>query len=210
MRGWRQGEGSGVKMWSILGVFCRLACWGVRMLLRLGTYRLGKRERGLVLRTRKLTLVVVLSRFNPIAPTLLRKALQTLLYLHFSSASSRQKQKQPPKDILDMIVDSSNGDIRSAIMALQFACIVELPRTGTTNVSKGKSKDTTKQKGKKKGDGVVGEVKAGGAKVILEAITRRESSLALFHLMGKVLYNKREFWGRSLSFSLYSCWISLC
>jgi len=135
------------------------------MLLRLGTYRLEKREGSLVLRTRKLTLVVVLSRFNSIAPTLLRKALQSLLSLHFS-ASSRQKQKQPPKDILDMIVDSSNGDIRSAIMALQFACIVELPRTGTTNVSKGKSKDTTKEKGKKKGDGVVGEVKSGGAKVV--------------------------------------------
>jgi len=49
----------------------------------------------------------------------------------------------------------------------------------------------------------VGEVKSGGAKVVLEAITRRESSLALFHLMGKVLYNKREFWGRSLFLFLF-------
>ncbi|KIM86641.1 hypothetical protein PILCRDRAFT_64773, partial [Piloderma croceum F 1598] len=107
--------------------------------------------------------------FNPIAPTLLRKALQSLLSLHFSNAQ-HTKHGQPPKDVVDIIVDSSNGDIRSAIMALQFACIVELPRTDTGASSK---------KGK-------------GKKVVLEAVTRRESSLALFHLMGKVLYNKRK------------------
>lgn len=56
-------------------------------------------------------------------------------------------------------------------MALQFACIVELPST-----KKGKNK-----------------AKGGDAKVVLEAVTRREQSLHLFHLMGKVLYNKRGF-----------------
>jgi cell cycle checkpoint protein len=62
-------------------------------------------------------------------------------------------------------------------MALQFACIVELPRTGSK-----------KGKGKK---GKTGDGEGGSARVVLEAVTRRESSLALFHLMGKVLYNKR-------------------
>lgn len=56
-------------------------------------------------------------------------------------------------------------------MALQFACVVELPGS------------KTKGKGKVKGD----------ATVVLEAITRREQSLVLFHLMGKVLYNKRAY-----------------
>lgn len=63
--------------------------------------------------------------------------------------------------MLDTIIDSANGDIRSAIMALQFACI----------------RLSTKTKG--------------GDQAILEIITRREQSLVLFHLMGKVLYNKR-------------------
>lgn len=31
-----------------------------------------------------------------------------------------------------------------------------------------------------------------GAAIVLEAVTRREQSLALFHLLGKVLYNKRK------------------
>ncbi|KAJ7595664.1 Rad17 cell cycle checkpoint protein-domain-containing protein [Mycena floridula] len=103
-------------------------------------------------------------RFNPIAPTYLAKALRSLLDTHFAASGSA-----PSKEILDVVVESANGDIRSAIMALQFACIVELP--------KGKA---AKNKGKN------------AARVVLESVTRREQSLALFHLIGKVLYNKRK------------------
>jgi len=49
-------------------------------------------------------------------------------------------------------------------MALQFACIVHKPSQKKKNI---------------------------GNTVVLEAVTRREQSLALFHLLGKVLYNKR-------------------
>lgn len=108
-------------------------------------------------------------RFNPIAPTLLRKALQALLSTQFSSSDS--KSAPPSKEFLDIVVESANGDIRSAIMALQFACVVELPGG----------------KGRKKNH------KGGNARVVLEAVTRREQSLALFHLVGKVLYNKRTY-----------------
>lgn len=94
----------------------------------------------------------------------MRKALQAMLNTHFASASkSKSSNLAPSKEALDMVVESSNGDIRSAIMALQFSCVVP-----------GK-------KGKK------------NATLILEATTRREQSLALFHLIGKVLYNKRQY-----------------
>lgn len=97
-------------------------------------------------------------RFNPIAPTLLKKALQALLSRKFPS------QKSPiTGQMLDIIVDSANGDIRSAIMALQFACIRLNKKT-----------------------------KGADSQVLMESITRREQSLALFHLMGKVFYNKRS------------------
>jgi len=105
-------------------------------------------------------------RFNPIAPTLLRKALQSLLNKHFSQSGG--VALSPSKEVLDVIVESANGDIRSAIMALQFACVVEFPAT------------------RKKGKTVA-------SKIVLEAVTRREQSLVLFHLLGKVLYNKRMF-----------------
>ncbi|KAJ3725037.1 Rad17 cell cycle checkpoint protein-domain-containing protein [Lentinula guzmanii] len=97
-------------------------------------------------------------KFNPIAPTLLKKALQALLSRHFASQKSLITGQ-----MLDTVVESANGDIRSAIMALQFACI-RLSKKG----------------------------KGANPQVLMESITRREQSLALFHLMGKVLYNKRK------------------
>ena len=67
----------------------------------------------------------------------------------------------PSNNVLDAILESANGDIRSVIMAMQFACIVQLP-----------------SKSKKK-----------GTKLVLESVMQREQSLVLFHLMGKVLYS---------------------
>ncbi|KAF8634027.1 hypothetical protein AX17_004292 [Amanita inopinata Kibby_2008] len=104
--------------------------------------------------------------FNPIAPTLLRRALQALLDAHFSS----NKNARPSKEVLEIVVESANGDIRSAIMALQFACTIEIPEVGVR---------------KKKRD-------ANMSALMLESVTRREQSLVLFHLLGKVLYNKRK------------------
>jgi cell cycle checkpoint protein len=111
--------------------------------------------------------------FNPIAPTLLKKALQALLSTHFSSSSM-----SPPKGLLDTIVESSNGDIRSAIMGLQFAC--------STLFGSGK-----KSKGK-------GGKKAATEASKMIALTNREQSLQLFHLMGKVLYNKRKIFRQTI------------
>ncbi len=113
-------------------------------------------------------------RFNPIAPTLMKRALQHLLTTHFSQNSGIQ----PSKEVLDIITESSNGDIRSAIMALQFACVRPNPGFELPEKTKGKGKS-------KKGNV--------NARMIVEAVTRREQSLALFHLIGKILYNKRSY-----------------
>jgi cell cycle checkpoint protein len=72
-------------------------------------------------------------------------------------------------------VETANGDIRSAIMALQFACGASIPNGKTRK--KRDAKLTT---------------------LMLESITRREQSLVLFHLLGKVLYNKRRLRSSSL------------
>ncbi|KAJ3520257.1 hypothetical protein NM688_g9188 [Phlebia brevispora] len=110
--------------------------------------------------------------FNPIAPTLLTSALQHLLTTHFSSHHG----VQPSKDLLDLIVESSNGDIRSAVMALQFACVHP-----DANAS-----DSSRKKNGRKGKRML------NSRAVLEAVTRREQTLALFHLIGKILYNKRK------------------
>ena len=111
--------------------------------------------------------------FNPIAATYMRLALKSMLDRHFSSPSA--SGMRPTNDVLDVIVESSNGDIRSAIMALQFACTAS---QHPVKLPKGRG---TKKNMKTRGP---------SATVMLEAITRREQSLALFHLLGKIMYNK--------------------
>ena len=100
----------------------------------------------------------------------MRTALKSMLDRHFHSRSA--VGTRPSKDALDLIVESSNGDIRSAINALQFAC------TADHSAHKSTLKGNTRGKGP-------------SATVMLEAVTRREQSLALFHLLGKIMYNKR-------------------
>ncbi|KAH9914163.1 Rad17-domain-containing protein [Epithele typhae] len=107
--------------------------------------------------------------FNPIAATYMRTALKSLL------DRQRAVGVRPSKDVLDLIVESSNGDIRSAIMALQFACTAD---GSALPLSKG-NKRSAKGKGP-------------SAATVLQAVTRREQSLALFHLLGKIMYNKRK------------------
>ncbi|KAJ7717210.1 hypothetical protein B0H16DRAFT_1476232 [Mycena metata] len=92
---------------------------------------------------------------------------------HFASAP-KASGSAPTKEMLDIVVETSNGDIRSAIMALQFSCV---PTLGGSSV----------KAARKKGGGA-----GGGAKLVLEAVTRREQSLTLFHFMGRVLYNKER------------------
>jgi cell cycle checkpoint protein len=96
----------------------------------------------------------------------MKKALQALVSTHF--ASSKVSGSAPSKETLDIVIETSNGDIRSAIMALQFSCVVEM------SGGKGRRKSAS----------------GSSMKQVLEAVTRREQSLHLFHLIGRVLYNK--------------------
>lgn len=106
------------------------------------------------------------TRFNPIAATLLKRALQALL--------AKTRTKCTSTAMLDIVVESANGDIRSAIMALQLMSAADSSSSLAPKALKASSK-----KGR---DNVH----------LLESITRREQSLVLFHLMGKILYAKRK------------------
>ncbi|KZV62049.1 hypothetical protein PENSPDRAFT_618405 [Peniophora sp. CONT] len=75
-------------------------------------------------------------------------------------------QKLVTDTALANIVTGASGDVRAGVMALEFAC------------------SRAKGAGKRSRDA------SGGTDI--EATTRRENALVLFHLLGKVLYNKRK------------------
>ena len=55
-------------------------------------------------------------RFNPIAPTLMKKALNAILDREYQSSSS----KRPSQRAVQLVIEASDGDIRSALNTLQF------------------------------------------------------------------------------------------
>lgn len=91
------------------------------------------------------------------------KALQVITNDHFQDNPSLR----PTKNMLDTIVVCSRGDIRGAIMELQLSALSDKKPT----------------KGKKRG--------SSDSVTLLKLASQREQSLALFHLIGKVLFNKR-------------------
>ncbi|ORY88337.1 Rad17 cell cycle checkpoint protein-domain-containing protein [Leucosporidium creatinivorum] len=136
--------------------------------------------------------------FNPIAVTIMKKALTKILdrvYASKSSGGLLPTSARPAVGTLEIIIAHSNGDIRSALMSLQFlASNPELAAaTGATLLGAGK--ETGKGK-KRKSDGEVkGAASKAQVKKLLQYVTARESSLFIFHALGKVLYSKR--WGES-------------
>ncbi|PWN34352.1 uncharacterized protein FA14DRAFT_71663 [Meira miltonrushii] len=120
--------------------------------------------------------------FNSVAITFLRKALLAII--------STEKQRSLPgapaptsvaaKELVDVVASMSNGDIRNAINSLQIA----LTSSSSGPTAKG-SKRTADGKPK---DGK--SIARKQAKMISLA-TGREASLAIFHALGKILYNKR-------------------
>lgn len=114
--------------------------------------------------------------FNPIAPTFMLKALQTILGKETAQSGRREI---PGTEALKKL--SELGDIRSAISALEFLCVRDV--TGSQGWSgraawKSTRKSTVPLTAMEKES--------------LELITQRETSLGLFHAVGKVVYNKRD------------------
>ncbi|KAI9465709.1 Rad17-domain-containing protein [Lactarius psammicola] len=94
-------------------------------------------------------------RFNTIAPTLLASALKRVTAL----ANVRLSQS-----ILNSVIEGAGGDVRSAIMTLEFTCArpASWKQSSRSNVGS------------------------------IISMTQKENALLLFHLIGKIMYNKRK------------------
>jgi cell cycle checkpoint protein len=116
--------------------------------------------------------------FNPVAPTLLAKALE--LVVQKESRKSGRRRTPGPLVLKQL---GEIGDIRNAISSLEFLCL-----KGDQEADWGAKVTFTKpKKGVRDGIGLTkGEADS------LELISQREASLGIFHAVGKVVYNKRE------------------
>jgi len=112
--------------------------------------------------------------FNPIAPTLLLKALDLVLQ---KEARHSLRRRIPGPTVLKKLAEV--GDVRSAIGSLEFLCL----RGGDADDWSGRIASKSK-----KGSAAMSKME----QRTLELVSQRESSLGLFHAVGKVVYNKRE------------------
>ncbi len=76
------------------------------------------------------------------------------------------------------MAEDSNGDLRAAVNCLQFVC-ADSKQFETVH---------TAVKARHKGE----KERARALRKLMPLVSGRESSLALFHALGRVLYNKRE------------------
>lgn len=115
--------------------------------------------------------------FNPIAPTLLAKALEVVVQ---KEARKSGRRKTPGPLVLKRLGEI--GDIRSAISALEFLCV-----KGDDDADWGAKIAFTKPKRGSKDAPALTK----GEQDSLELVSQREATLGIFHAVGKVVYNKR-------------------
>ncbi|EMR11643.1 hypothetical protein PNEG_00082 [Pneumocystis murina B123] len=97
--------------------------------------------------------------FNPITKISLQKTINKIIDIE-----CRYSQK-PSLELIESIIESSCGDIRSALNSLQFIVGIILENS---------SKGFSKEKG-----------------LLINSIINRDITLGFFHAVGKVIYNKR-------------------
>ncbi|KAE9974398.1 hypothetical protein BLS_003137 [Venturia inaequalis] len=114
--------------------------------------------------------------FNPIAPTFMTKALDLIVQ---KEARQSGRKTAPGPSVIKHLAEI--GDIRSAISSLQFLCL----RGDNQDDWSGKVKTTKTKRGS---EAPLSKMETAS----LESITQRESTLGIFHAVGKVVYNKRE------------------
>ena len=115
--------------------------------------------------------------FKPVAPTILTKALELIIV---KEARHSGRRWAPGPQVLKALAET--GDMRSAINSLEFLCV-----RGDSSDAWGSKVAFTKPKRAQKEPALTKMEQES-----LKIITNRESSLELFHGLGKVLYNKRQ------------------
>lgn len=121
--------------------------------------------------------------FNPVAPTFITKALNLAVQKHRRSTGL---VLTPDPEVIRTI--SQIGDVRNAVATLEFlSARNDLEKSSNLSIpSKGKSR-TSKSKTKSQHSADIPSTASS-----LSLVSLRESTIGLFHAVGKVVYNKRS------------------
>lgn len=114
--------------------------------------------------------------FNKIAATFMHKALSSAIQ---REAKESGRKYGPAKPVLDAL--SSTGDIRSALMSLEFLV------TNSEHIFMEPILPESKRPRKKAADRELTDEE----RRLVMAVTQRESHFGIFHAVGKIVYNKR-------------------
>ena len=121
--------------------------------------------------------LVTIMEFNPVAQTLMMKALEVVVK---KEARDTGRRRTPGPAVLGRLAEI--GDLRSAVNSLEFLCIRGDEQTGWSGTVAHKTKRVGKE----------GVPLTDMERQSLELLSQRESTLDMFHATGKVVYNKRE------------------
>ena len=120
---------------------------------------------------------VCVVEFNPIAPTILSKALDAVIK---KEARDSGRRRIPGAAILQKL--SEMGDVRNAVNSLQFLCTRGDDNPDWSGTVAASTKRSSKPAQR------LSEMEENSIKLIAS----RETTLDMFHAAGKVVYNKRE------------------
>lgn len=117
--------------------------------------------------------------FNPVTTNSIKKILVRICKEESCDAS---------EEVVHKIATSSGGDIRHAIMSLQYYCLE--PRRQSSLLATSATRDGSKSR-----DSVVPGQRNDSLSRELPSPFGRDETLTLFHALGKFLHNKRETYG---------------
>lgn len=120
--------------------------------------------------------------FNPVARTFITKALNQTLQKH-----SRELDTVHAPQPLVMQKLADMGDLRNAISTLEFLCSDTTSTTTASTLPTARSNPRTAKRSSKP----FTQAPTAEETTAISLIATRESTLGLFHAVGKVLYNKR-------------------
>ncbi|TKV97173.1 hypothetical protein SEVIR_9G476600v4 [Setaria viridis] len=114
--------------------------------------------------------------FNPVTTNSIKKILMRIC---------KEERYDASEELLHQIAISSGGDIRHAIMSLQYYCLD--PRRHSSALATNGTRAGSKSR-----DSLVPRQESYGLSSALSSPCGRDETLTLFHALGKFLHNKRE------------------